>query len=127
MICFYFVKECPIICLQAMFLNYFEPVPRTRPRRRAYRQGPSAEDLAQEVDNILACMPEEEQYDLNKFDHEKNCVICLGEYDFSDTITQLKCDSRHYFHTECLSTWVRNNNNSCPVCRTVIVEKQSEL
>ena len=128
MICFYFVKECPVLCLQALLQNYLEPIPRRRDRsalqagRRAALNELSAEEQAANIEMLLSNLPKQESFDGDKFDHERNCVICLAEYRDSDTITQLKCDSRHYFHTSCLETWVKNNNNSCPVCRVVIVK-----
>ena len=53
MIGFYFMKECPIICLQAMLLNYFEPIPVDRPRRRRHNSEPSPEEMQANVDSIL--------------------------------------------------------------------------
>ena len=44
------------------------------------------------------------------------CCFCLDVFVDSDDVTELKCDSRHIFHTSCLSSWVAKNQ-SCPVCR----------
>lgn len=32
----------------------------------------------------------------------------------------LKCDERHYFHTECIYEWVKSENFKCPFCRAPI-------
>jgi hypothetical protein len=55
-------------------------LPRRRPRRRPQNAAPSAEEMEANVNNILSNMPMEEQFDIEKFDHEKYCVICLAEY-----------------------------------------------
>ena len=59
-------------------------------------------------------------YDANRFQHENQCVICMMDYKEHDTVTQLRCDSRHYFHTECLENWVKQGKNQCPLCREPI-------
>jgi hypothetical protein len=59
-------------------------------------------------------------YDPTQFEHEAQCVICMIDYQESDLITQLKCDKTHYFHTSCLESWIKSNNNSCPYCREEI-------
>ena len=43
------------------------------------------------------------------------CSICLGE----NTIDArpMMVHNRHFFHRECLLTWLRGGKNSCPVCR----------
>ena len=35
-------------------------------------------------------------------------------------VTQLSCDQRHYFHTECLENWIKSGQNQCPYCRKPI-------
>jgi len=47
------------------------------------------------------------QYNPQLFQHEKNCIICLVDYEPADMITQLKCDERHYYHTSCIEGWVK--------------------
>lgn len=44
------------------------------------------------------------------------CCFCLEVFAEIDDVTELKCDSRHIFHTSCLRTWVAKSQ-SCPVCR----------
>ena len=59
-----------------------------------------------QVPSILASLSRV-QYDPDKFHHETNCVICLVDYKPNDVVTQLRCDQRHYFHTECLEGWIK--------------------
>ena len=72
-----------------------------------------------QVPSILASLTRV-QYDPDKFDHETNCVICLVDYKPNDVVTQLRCDQRHYFHTECLEGWIKQGHNVCPFCRAPI-------
>lgn len=59
-------------------------------------------------------------YDPAQFKHENTCGICLDEYQSSDVVTQLRCDTRHYFHVDCLEGWVKSGKNCCPYCREPI-------
>ena len=45
-----------------------------------------------------------------------SCCFCMELFDDSDDVTELKCDSRHIFHTSCLRTWIATSQ-SCPICR----------
>ena len=42
------------------------------------------------------------------------CSVCLGDYEIGDVAVRLPC--RHYFHKQCISDWLKENN-SCPLCR----------
>ena len=37
------------------------------------------------------------------------------DFEPGDELTELKCG--HYFHHECLATWIKQGKNSCPNCR----------
>ena len=49
-------------------------------------------------------------YDPIKFRHQKNCTICFEDFQQDESITPLSCDIRHYFHTECIQTWMKEKN-----------------
>lgn len=51
---------------------------------------------------------------------EEECIICYREYSEEDIVTKLKCNEKHVFHTDCISEWIRQGKNSCPVCREPI-------
>jgi len=34
-----------------------------------------------------------------------------------DYVTPLACDSRHFYHSDCIEEWL-NNKNECPLCKT---------
>ena len=48
----------------------------------------------------------------------ETCSICLN--DMKDTkVMTLICS--HNFHTDCISKWIDGDNNSCPMCRNIIL------
>ena len=59
------------------------------------------------------------QYDPDKFKHQKTCSICYEDFVKDDKITPLSCDIRHYFHSECIETWMKEKNQ-CPLCKKEI-------
>ena len=51
-----------------------------------------------------------------------DCSICFTEYN-SDNVVKLPCD--HLFHKECIEKWLKTEdkeNNSCPLCRDVVLK-----
>ena len=53
---------------------------------------------------------------------QPECAICLMNFTEHCDITPLPCDARHYFHTYCISSWIKQNN-ICPLCKKEITEK----
>jgi len=47
------------------------------------------------------------------------CYICLTSYNNGDKIGELPCNSKHYFHRNCVNKWLKINN-ACPVCRKAV-------
>ena len=47
------------------------------------------------------------------------CIICMEDYKGEDETIALPCDSRHFFHAECITGWLKTNN-SCPLCKKPI-------
>lgn len=47
------------------------------------------------------------------------CAICLEAFKEDSTVTELKCDKRHYFHTNCLEDWLKTKLE-CPLCKRVV-------
>jgi len=45
---------------------------------------------------------------------EKNCPICLKNFEQDDIVNNLPC--KHRFHSDCIKQWLQKTN-SCPVCR----------
>lgn len=36
-----------------------------------------------------------------------SCAICLMDYQPNDEVSELNCDSRHYFHSACVQDWLK--------------------
>ena len=53
------------------------------------------------------------QKDTNK------CMICMFEFEDEDNVSELQCDRRHIFHTECLQNWLKVDKR-CPLCKSTI-------
>ncbi|CAK7212411.1 hypothetical protein SBRCBS47491_001454 [Sporothrix bragantina] len=50
-------------------------------------------------------------------DGHAECTICISEVALNDEVLYLPC--KHWFHEECVVTWLRQHN-TCPVCRTAV-------
>ncbi len=51
--------------------------------------------------------------------HEgQDCVICHNAYLAGQRITKLLCN--HQYHTHCIETWLTQQSDHCPYCRTVV-------
>ena len=53
------------------------------------------------------------------------CIICMVEYTPEDEVVSLPCDGRHFFHSECITNWLKSNN-SCPLCKKPITKEDLE-
>ena len=53
---------------------------------------------------------------LNKLDN-KQCLICLDNYEIGEKISYLPCF--HFFHFLCIKSWVQRSDK-CPLCKNVI-------
>ncbi|EOA25426.1 hypothetical protein CARUB_v10018758mg [Capsella rubella] len=42
------------------------------------------------------------------------CAICREELAANERLSELPC--RHYYHKDCISSWL-SNRNTCPLCR----------
>jgi hypothetical protein len=60
------------------------------------------------------------KFNYQLFRAEEECIICWNKYNESDDIVKLKCNERHFFHSECIEGWIKGGNNSCPMCRAPI-------
>ena len=53
------------------------------------------------------------------FDQESECIICMEKFKKNQNITPLPCDTRHYFHSDCISAWLESSKK-CPFCNTEV-------
>ncbi len=64
-------------------------------------------------------------YDPEKFKTYNECIICTVEFNSEAQITPLPCNIKHYFHTECITEWLKNKPE-CPLCRYKITVEELE-
>eukprot|EP00347_Sterkiella_histriomuscorum_P015334 403357417 len=73
--------------------------------------------------SLLSCSQQSKQKKFENVDEQnrnmEQCAICLGDYVDTDEIAELKCDQRHYFHSECLKEWLKRKLE-CPLCKKEI-------
>lgn len=44
------------------------------------------------------------------------CGVCLAPFDDEDEVATVPCAAKHTFHKECISKWLLDCKNSCPLC-----------
>lgn len=54
------------------------------------------------------------------------CLICHEEFKEGDTIRLLPCNEKHFFHMNCIDSWLFRKA-SCPICNKNLQKKQSEI
>jgi hypothetical protein len=47
---------------------------------------------------------------------QPECAICLDNFNAGEKINELKCNTIHVFHHDCMLEWVKTND-ICPMCR----------
>ena len=47
---------------------------------------------------------------------EPTCPVCLADFADGEAVRVLP-ECLHYFHAECIDTWLGAGNTSCPMCR----------
>lgn len=56
--------------------------------------------------------------DLKEKNIEKNCLICLEEFELKKFVYLLNCT--HLFHKKCINSWLKSSDH-CPVCRQDVI------
>lgn len=46
-------------------------------------------------------------------------MICCEDFTEDAIVSELNCDERHIFHTECLTEWMRQKT-ICPLCKRTV-------
>ena len=54
----------------------------------------------------------------NEIHNDRECTICLEEYEENNDLYQLQCG--HYYHKECIDDWLLKHQ-TCPLCRLNLV------
>jgi hypothetical protein len=55
-------------------------------------------------------------FNKNLFKDSQECAICMEAFLEEDYVTPLACDSRHFYHSDCIEEWL-TNKNECPLCK----------
>ena len=64
-------------------------------------------------------------FDPSKHTAQKCCSICIADFTPqtekkpASQITNLSCDYRHYFHSDCIKFWL-HRQSVCPLCKTEV-------
>lgn len=111
MIGFYLLILCTVPCLYYLLRQQ-----QANNQRIAAAAGHVSQSQVPQILDSLSKVP----FSAGDFQHESQCAICFVDYKTTDLVTQLECDTRHYFHTDCIETWIKNGNNTCPICRNAI-------
>lgn len=53
-----------------------------------------------------------------------SCPICLTNFEEKTKIKLLPC--QHGFHSKCITPWIAEHSDSCPICRQTIMDKLPE-
>eukprot|EP01017_Pseudomicrothorax_dubius_P011038 TRINITY_DN14056_c0_g1_i2.p1 TRINITY_DN14056_c0_g1~~TRINITY_DN14056_c0_g1_i2.p1 ORF type:complete len:300 (+),score=14.07 TRINITY_DN14056_c0_g1_i2:73-972(+) len=103
---------CCIFCLTCFIAIYlsFIVITRTNQSRPAPEQ-------------VIASLPRE-PYSRERFPEHSECIICRSPYEPGDEVMRMRCHPSHYFHVECIRSWLLIRG-TCPVCR-VRVDRASE-
>ncbi|KAJ2877695.1 hypothetical protein FB639_003650 [Coemansia asiatica] len=54
----------------------------------------------------------------------QDCIVCLADFAPGEVVRQLKCG--HYFHTQCIDSWLTKQSATCPICKTDLLAALSE-
>mmetsp|Transcript_7969 Transcript_7969/g.24014 ORF Transcript_7969/g.24014 Transcript_7969/m.24014 type:complete len:363 (+) Transcript_7969:77-1165(+) len=54
-----------------------------------------------------------------KTDEERTCTICLESFERGAMARKLMCN--HFFHVDCVDSWL-HENKMCPVCKTEVLQ-----
>ena len=78
-------------------------------------------------ENIITALTDAEFSNLEKINYKdndnlykNNCNICLNVFDNNEKIIKLKCS--HYYHINCIETWLKKHSNKCPMCRIEVAK-----
>ncbi|KAL6595497.1 hypothetical protein ACP70R_047837 [Stipagrostis hirtigluma subsp. patula] len=54
---------------------------------------------------------------------DRECVICMKEYEAGSELSVMPCEHRHRFHRRCLAEWLARSN-LCPLCRHALPREE---
>ena len=97
-------------------MDELEPMSYEDALRLQERLGNVNRGASQEQINATTKTTQVKQNDIPK---EKQCVVCLSEFQPGEQVRTLRCN--HSFHKDCVDTWL-HRNKTCPICKREIVD-----
>lgn len=91
-----------ICCAPCMYKMYQE-YRRQREDQQAERNGV--------IDKVVL-----RKFNADDFKQHTECAICKCDFADDEEVTPLPCNTAHYFHSACITPWLKQNN-TCPMCR----------
>ena len=76
--------------------------------------------ILEEIDEIMNYLPTRTLTE-KMVGVQKDCIICLNDYEIGDTISTLPCF--HMYHSSCVKDWFKSKD-FCPVCKYKISIKK---
>ena len=79
--------------------------------------------LRNEQNNATAVLTLQHPIDMNAWNLESQCAICLESYQENESVSYSKHrNCSHTFHTDCILNWLKDEfRNDCPCCRSPYV------
>ena len=59
------------------------------------------------------------RYNADDFKDHNECAICKCDFEEDEDVTPLPCNTAHYFHSSCITQWLKTNA-ICPLCRAPV-------
>jgi hypothetical protein len=56
---------------------------------------------------------------------DDRCTICLADIDIDNDMIKLECN--HYYHSDCILTYLKNYNYKCPICRIEVGQSKATM
>ena len=81
-------------------------------------------NMINQYEDVKVILSEEQFNNLEHFNYDdslcsdKDCLICIQSFEDNNEITKIKCN--HMFHKKCIKTWLCEESNKCPICRSEI-------
>lgn len=77
-------------------------------------------DFTQLIDEL----PEMTVDEKSKIPQDKNeCMICMSDFQLKEKLKIMPCT--HFFHTDCIREWFKNND-TCPICKCSLSEESNQ-
>mmetsp|Transcript_71397 Transcript_71397/g.206747 ORF Transcript_71397/g.206747 Transcript_71397/m.206747 type:complete len:299 (-) Transcript_71397:46-942(-) len=94
------------------------PMPRRRRPRWAFRRQVESEESLEKTERAVKTAMAATATTLVGCEGRETCSICLASYTTGEQLRVLRCG--HYFHGNCVDTWLLKHRDCCPLCLLVV-------